>query len=179
MDVSRYLKSVQDRVANGVTVALREAGYETAEFEQKIVHVAEGGTFIENTKGNVTSATTTPSPTSPSPPRRPEATVADTDDTPRRDGIRVSNTGGNVTIGDHNTVTSTVTGNQPSRDPLQEELLLAIRRLRGDLGASSPPSRRPPWTPNSPTRRTRSRAPDARAPAASPDCAGPSRTPGP
>ncbi|MCX4982955.1 hypothetical protein [Streptomyces sp. NBC_00572] len=54
MDVSRYLKSVQDRVANGVTVALREAGYETAEFEQKIVHVAEGATFIENTKGNVT-----------------------------------------------------------------------------------------------------------------------------
>lgn len=54
MDVSRYLKSVQDRVANGVTVALREAGYETAEFEQKIVHVAEGGTFIENTRGNVT-----------------------------------------------------------------------------------------------------------------------------
>ncbi|MGW5774720.1 hypothetical protein [Streptomyces sp. NPDC003863] len=54
MDVSRYLKSVQDRVANGVTLALREAGYETAEFEQKIVHVAEGGTFIENTKGNVT-----------------------------------------------------------------------------------------------------------------------------
>ncbi|WP_329621617.1 hypothetical protein OG357_14875 [Streptomyces sp. NBC_01255] len=54
MDVSRYLKSIQDRVANGVTVALREAGYETAEFEQKIIHVAEGGTFIENTKGNVT-----------------------------------------------------------------------------------------------------------------------------
>ncbi|MFJ5828636.1 hypothetical protein [Streptomyces sp. NPDC093089] len=54
MDVSRYLKSVQDRVANGVTIALREAGYETAEFEQKIVHVAEGGTFIENTQGNVT-----------------------------------------------------------------------------------------------------------------------------
>ncbi|MEU8763080.1 hypothetical protein [Streptomyces sp. NPDC048659] len=54
MDVSRYLKSIQDRVANGVTVALRQAGYETAEFEQKIVHVAEGGTFIENTKGNVT-----------------------------------------------------------------------------------------------------------------------------
>ncbi|MFI8827470.1 hypothetical protein [Streptomyces sp. NPDC053431] len=54
MDVSRYLKSIQDRVVNGVTVALRQAGYETAEFEQKIVHVAEGGTFIEGTKGNVT-----------------------------------------------------------------------------------------------------------------------------
>ncbi|WP_435058880.1 hypothetical protein [Streptomyces sp. bgisy060] len=54
MDVSRYLKSIQDRVANGVKTALHEAGYETGEFEQKIVHVAEGGTFIENTKGNVT-----------------------------------------------------------------------------------------------------------------------------
>ncbi|GAA2785018.1 hypothetical protein [Streptomyces showdoensis] len=54
MDISRYLKTVQDRVVNGVTVALRRAGYETAEFEQKIVHVAEGGTFIENTRGNVT-----------------------------------------------------------------------------------------------------------------------------
>ncbi|MGY3338323.1 hypothetical protein ACVW0K_004422 [Streptomyces filamentosus] len=53
MDVSRYLKSIQDRVANGVVLALREAGYETAEFEQKVVHVAEGATFIENTKGNV------------------------------------------------------------------------------------------------------------------------------
>ncbi|MEU3605952.1 hypothetical protein AB0E83_10910 [Streptomyces sp. NPDC035033] len=53
MDVSRYLKSIQDRVANGVVLALREAGYETAEFEQKIVHVAEGATFIENTRGNV------------------------------------------------------------------------------------------------------------------------------
>lgn len=54
MDVSRYLKSIQDRVANGVTAALRGAGYETAEFEQKIIQVAEGGTFIENTRGNVT-----------------------------------------------------------------------------------------------------------------------------
>ncbi|MFJ9429093.1 hypothetical protein ACIRQY_05440 [Streptomyces sp. NPDC101490] len=54
MDHSRYLKSVQDRVANGVLRALREAGYETGEFEQRIVHVAEGATFIENTRGNVT-----------------------------------------------------------------------------------------------------------------------------
>ncbi|MFC8291616.1 hypothetical protein ACFUJ0_10975 [Streptomyces sp. NPDC057242] len=60
--------------------------------------------------------------------------MADTDNTSRRDGIQVSNTGGNVTIGDQNTVTNTVTGNQPSRDPLQEELLRAIRRLRTDLG---------------------------------------------
>ncbi|MFB7540819.1 hypothetical protein ACFC0N_13090 [Streptomyces zaomyceticus] len=51
-----------------------------------------------------------------------------------RGGINVTNTGGNVTIGDHNTVTSTVTGTAPARDPRQEELLLAVRRLRADLG---------------------------------------------
>ncbi|MET9676783.1 hypothetical protein ABZY68_27370 [Streptomyces sp. NPDC006482] len=51
-----------------------------------------------------------------------------------RGGIHVTNTSGNVTIGDHNTVTTTVSGAQPSRDPQQEELLQAVRRLRADLG---------------------------------------------
>ncbi|MEU5215647.1 hypothetical protein AB0G79_05520 [Streptomyces sp. NPDC020807] len=51
----------------------------------------------------------------------------------RSDGIHVTNTGGNVTIGDNNTVTSTVQGAQPARDPQQEELLQAIRRFRADL----------------------------------------------
>ncbi|MFI9744843.1 hypothetical protein [Streptomyces sp. NPDC052494] len=51
-----------------------------------------------------------------------------------RGGIHVSNTGGNVTIGDNNTVTNTVGGAQPARDPQQEELLQAIRTLRADLG---------------------------------------------
>ncbi|MHC3468273.1 hypothetical protein ACYF6T_06140 [Streptomyces sp. 7R007] len=37
MDVARYLRSVQDRVANGVRAALSESGYETGEFVQKIV----------------------------------------------------------------------------------------------------------------------------------------------
>ncbi|MFH9722720.1 hypothetical protein ACH4M4_07105 [Streptomyces sp. NPDC017254] len=55
-----------------------------------------------------------------------------------RGGIHVTNTGGNVTIGDHNTVTSTVNGTGPARDPQQEELLLAIRRLRADLGGVVP-----------------------------------------
>ncbi|MFI9120323.1 hypothetical protein ACIGW0_13130 [Streptomyces bikiniensis] len=64
--------------------------------------------------------------------------MADPDNSPRRDGIQVSNTGGNVTIGDHNTVTNTVTGSGPARDPLQEELLRAIRRLRSDLAGVVP-----------------------------------------
>lgn len=48
-------------------------------------------------------------------------------------GIHVTNTGGNVTIGDHNTVSYTVQGTEPARDPQQEELLRAIRELRADL----------------------------------------------
>ncbi|MFF8838558.1 hypothetical protein [Streptomyces sp. NPDC015130] len=60
--------------------------------------------------------------------------MADNDNSRERGGIHVTNTGGNVTIGDSNTVTSTVNGPQPARDPQQEELLQAIRKLRADLG---------------------------------------------
>ncbi|GGU74559.1 hypothetical protein GCM10010275_06570 [Streptomyces litmocidini] len=59
--------------------------------------------------------------------------MAETGNSRDRGGIHVTNTGGNVTIGDHNTVTSTVNGAQPARDARQEELLQAIRRLRADL----------------------------------------------
>ncbi|MEU7071099.1 hypothetical protein AB0B30_20865 [Streptomyces narbonensis] len=60
--------------------------------------------------------------------------MADTDNSRDRGGIHVTNAGGNVTIGDNNTVTSTVNGTQPARDAQQEELLQAIRRFRADLG---------------------------------------------
>lgn len=50
MDVSRYLKSVQDRVATGVRQALHEAGWKTNEFEQHIVNVSQGGVFIGSAK---------------------------------------------------------------------------------------------------------------------------------
>nr|WP_242587447.1 hypothetical protein [Streptomyces sp. MST-110588] len=53
MDVSRYLKSIQDRVAGGVRLALHEAGWQTEEFEQRIVNVSNGGTFIETAHGAV------------------------------------------------------------------------------------------------------------------------------
>ncbi|MEV5968804.1 hypothetical protein [Streptomyces sp. NPDC051921] len=52
---------------------------------------------------------------------------------PAAGGIHVSNAGGNVTIGDHNTVSYTVRGSEPARDPRQEELLRAVRELRADL----------------------------------------------
>ncbi|MFF0472333.1 hypothetical protein [Streptomyces sp. NPDC004284] len=53
-------------------------------------------------------------------------------------GIHVTNTSGNVTIGDNNTVTNTVNGAQPARDPQHEELLQAILRLRSDLAGFVP-----------------------------------------
>lgn len=43
MDVLRYLKNVQDRVANGVRVALAESGYQTGEFMQKITTINNNG----------------------------------------------------------------------------------------------------------------------------------------
>jgi hypothetical protein len=51
MDVSRYLKSIQDRVAQGVRQVLKEAGYRTDEFAQKVVNVSGGSTLIENAQG--------------------------------------------------------------------------------------------------------------------------------
>ncbi|CAM5259328.1 hypothetical protein GCM10010329_05150 [Streptomyces spiroverticillatus] len=48
MDVSRYLKSIQDRVANGVKQALYEAGWQTGDFEQKVINVSDGGVVIDS-----------------------------------------------------------------------------------------------------------------------------------
>ncbi|MDL5203363.1 hypothetical protein [Streptomyces sp. ALI-76-A] len=75
MDVSRYLKSVQDRVAHGVRAALAESGYQTGEFVQKIVNISGGGVNIEGGVEGSTfavgsharaSATTSSSPTTSS-----------------------------------------------------------------------------------------------------------------
>ncbi|MFC9299539.1 hypothetical protein ACFTWH_34815 [Streptomyces sp. NPDC057011] len=48
MDLDRYLKTIQDRVVGGVTVALHDAGWHTEEFAQRAVTVAEGGVFIQS-----------------------------------------------------------------------------------------------------------------------------------
>ncbi|MEV5885947.1 hypothetical protein AB0L74_25055 [Streptomyces sp. NPDC052020] len=52
MDVDRYLRSVQDRIAYGVKAALAEAGYQTDEFVQKVVHISNGGVNIESVEGS-------------------------------------------------------------------------------------------------------------------------------
>ncbi|MFB8102130.1 hypothetical protein ACFC3O_04715 [Streptomyces sp. NPDC056007] len=50
MDINRYVKSIEDRVTGGVRLALREAGWETDEFEQKIINIGAGGVFIGSAK---------------------------------------------------------------------------------------------------------------------------------
>ncbi|MEU5161910.1 hypothetical protein AB0G74_20225 [Streptomyces sp. NPDC020875] len=47
MDVVRYLRSIQDRVTEGVKYSLRDAGWQTEEFEQKIINVS-GGVYIDS-----------------------------------------------------------------------------------------------------------------------------------
>ncbi|MEU3756671.1 hypothetical protein AB0H17_28580 [Streptomyces olivoreticuli] len=51
MDISRYVKTVQDRIASGVREALRSQGFETDQFEQQIVQISEGGVFIGSMSG--------------------------------------------------------------------------------------------------------------------------------
>ncbi|WP_229885990.1 hypothetical protein [Streptomyces subrutilus] len=48
MDVDRYVKTVQDRIVAGVTLALHEAGWHTEEFAERAVTVAEGGVYIRS-----------------------------------------------------------------------------------------------------------------------------------
>ena len=51
MDVSRYLKSIQDRVAHGVRSALAESGYQTGEFVQQVNNISNGGVHIGDISG--------------------------------------------------------------------------------------------------------------------------------
>ncbi|MFG2816577.1 hypothetical protein [Streptomyces sp. NPDC048410] len=52
MDVARYLRGVQDRVADGVRSALAESGYQTGEFVQKIVNIRNGDVHIGRVEGS-------------------------------------------------------------------------------------------------------------------------------
>ncbi|MEV0486419.1 hypothetical protein AB0I69_38220 [Streptomyces sp. NPDC050508] len=52
MDVERYLRNVQDRVANGVSNALAEAGYLTGEFVNKITNISNNTVHVGNVEGS-------------------------------------------------------------------------------------------------------------------------------
>ncbi|MFI2241734.1 hypothetical protein [Streptomyces chrestomyceticus] len=55
MDVSRYVKTVQDRITNGVLQALRSKGYDTREFERQSVTIGQGAIYIGAMGGGVAS----------------------------------------------------------------------------------------------------------------------------
>lgn len=51
MDVSRYIKTIQERITGGVRDALEQRGFRTDRFEQQIVNVQDGGIYIEDMSG--------------------------------------------------------------------------------------------------------------------------------
>ncbi|MFF5721476.1 hypothetical protein [Streptomyces buecherae] len=79
MDVDRYLRSVQDRIAYGVKTALTEAGYQTDEFARKVIYISNGGINIDIGSvdgstfavGDHARATTSGGPTPPGEGTRP------------------------------------------------------------------------------------------------------------
>ncbi|MFF7993178.1 hypothetical protein ACFZDG_25700 [Kitasatospora xanthocidica] len=70
LDVSRYLKSISERIIEGVRVALERTGYETDRFEQTVVQVMQGGIHIGSMSGGAvaTNGGTAQSGATPAPP---------------------------------------------------------------------------------------------------------------
>jgi hypothetical protein len=52
LDRDRYVRGVQDRVAQGVSSALSDAGYHTGRFVQQVVNVSNGGVLIGSVEGS-------------------------------------------------------------------------------------------------------------------------------
>jgi len=51
MDVTRYIKTIQERIVNGVREALHDHGYETDQFEQHIYQLSGGSVFVQDMSG--------------------------------------------------------------------------------------------------------------------------------
>lgn len=51
MDVSRYLRTIQERIGTGALQALSEKGHDTGLLEQQIVEVSNGGVYIGSMSG--------------------------------------------------------------------------------------------------------------------------------
>lgn len=51
MDSTRYVKTIQERIVNGVREALKAHGYRTEEFEQHVYQLSGGSVFIQDMSG--------------------------------------------------------------------------------------------------------------------------------
>lgn len=58
MDVTRYIKTIQDRVVNGMREALKQHGYRTDRFEQHVYQLSGGSVFIGEMSGGAVSTGT-------------------------------------------------------------------------------------------------------------------------
>lgn len=80
MDSTRYVKTIQERIVNGVREALKAHGYRTEEFEQHVYQLSGGSVFIKDMSGGAVATgshgsaahhTGTPSPSAPRADRTP------------------------------------------------------------------------------------------------------------
>ncbi|MEW2565692.1 hypothetical protein [Streptomyces sp. NPDC047070] len=51
MDVTRYIKTVQERIVNGMREALQSHGYRTDQFEQHVYQLSGGSVFVQDMSG--------------------------------------------------------------------------------------------------------------------------------
>ncbi|MFC8590830.1 hypothetical protein [Streptomyces atroolivaceus] len=51
MDVSRYLRTIQERIGTGALQALSEKGHDTGQLEQQIIQVSNGGVYVGTMSG--------------------------------------------------------------------------------------------------------------------------------
>lgn len=58
MDVARYIKTIQDRIVNGMRDALKNHGYRTDRFEQHVYQVSGGSVFIGEMSGGAVATGT-------------------------------------------------------------------------------------------------------------------------
>ncbi|MFJ2262874.1 hypothetical protein ACIOKD_31975 [Streptomyces sp. NPDC087844] len=78
MDVTRYIKTVQERIVNGMREALQSHGYRTDQFEQHVYQVSGGSVFVQDmsggavatgSHGNATAHNNAPAAPNGTPPR--------------------------------------------------------------------------------------------------------------
>ncbi|MFI5646992.1 hypothetical protein [Kitasatospora sp. NPDC051705] len=56
LDVNRYVKTIEERIIDGVREALHSEGYETGRFEQTVVQVLDGGIHIGSMSGGAVAS---------------------------------------------------------------------------------------------------------------------------
>ncbi|MEU1518398.1 hypothetical protein ABZ490_40705 [Streptomyces sp. NPDC005811] len=71
MDSTRYVKTIQERIVNGVREALKAHGYRTEEFEQHVYQLSGGSVFIKDMSGGAVATGSHGRATHNDPPQPP------------------------------------------------------------------------------------------------------------